>query len=86
MKKQNKLDRYFLLNWRKVWIIVVGWFVAVMLHNFVYAMGIYFGGENFWGVGGDEAVFFIIAIILIPIYVLVVLVYSLVWLIRKKFK
>jgi len=89
MKKKrtkNKFDKYFLLNWRKAWIIVVSWFVAVMLHNLIYGLGIYFFGKDFWGVGGDEALFFIIAIIIIPIYVLIVLIYSLIYLIKKKLK
>ncbi|MFH1503644.1 MAG: hypothetical protein ABIE36_03225 [Candidatus Diapherotrites archaeon] len=69
-----KFDKYFLLNWRKVWVIVVGWFVAVMLHNVIFAI-----------FGFEEAVFFIIAVILMPVYVLVVLIYSLICLIRKRF-
>lgn len=65
--KTKKLDKYFLLSWRKAWIIVVGWFLAVMLHNAISAL------FNF-----EEAVFFIIAVILMPIYFLIVLVYSLI--------
>ena len=76
MKNQeSKFNKYFLLSWRKVWMVVVGWFVAVMLHNLVYAL-----------FGFEEALFFIIAVIAIPIYVLFVLIYNVVKLVRKKFK
>jgi len=83
-KRKNKFDKYFLLSWRKLWIIVVGWFAAVLLHNFIYGLGIYFFGQDFWGVGGDEAFFFIISIVVIPIYVLIVFVYSLVWWLKSQ--
>jgi len=68
-----------LLSWRKVWIIVVGWFLAVVLHNLTYAIfKTYFDSH-----GGDEPFFFIIIVIVIPIYVLICLIYSLIWLIKK---
>ncbi len=75
-------DKYFLLSWRKVWIIIVSWFVAVILHNLFYGLF----KSYFDATGGDEPVFFIIATILIPIYVLIVIVYSLVKLINKRLK
>lgn len=70
-KQKNKFDKYFKLSWRKVWIVVVGGFVAILLHNLFYAL-----------FGFEELVFFIIVIFLIPIYVIIAVVYSLV----KKFK
>ena len=69
------LDKYFLLSWRKVWIIVVGGFVSILLHNLFYAI-----------FGVEEVVFFIIVVFVIPIYVLIAVVYSLVKLIRRKLK
>lgn len=85
MKKKkvvkNKFDKYLLLNWKKFLLIIIAWFVAVILHNFVYGLGIYFGGENFWGPAGDEPLFFIIAIIIIPTYFIVSIIYTLI----KKF-
>ena len=67
--------KWFLLSWRKAWIIVVGWFVAVMLHNILSAI-----------LGVEEAMFFIIAIIIIPIYVIIVVVYSLIYLLIHRCK
>ena len=88
VKKQNWFDKYLLLNWKKILIIIGAWFVAVILHNLVYGLGIYFGGENFWGPNGDEAFFFIIAIIVIPLYFIVSFIYSfvklIIYLVKKK--
>jgi len=84
MKKKFNLSEFFTLNWKKVFLIIVAWFVAVILHNIVYGLGIYFWGENFWGVNGDEAFFFIIAIFVIPVYFLISVVYSLIKWLRKK--
>ncbi len=74
MKKKNKqLDKWFLLTWRKAWIIVVGWFLAIMLHNVFYAI---FGFEEF--------VFLIITILIIPLYFIICVVYSLVKKVKHK--
>ena len=80
-KKQKKqLDKWFLLTWRKVWIIVVGWFLAVVLHNLVYAMfRTYFDSH-----GGDEPFFFILATIVIPIYFIICFIYTLIKMIKDK--
>jgi len=68
----KNLDKWFLLSWRKVWIVVVGGFVSILLHNIISAL-----------FGIEEALFFIIVIFVIPIYVLMVLIYSLVRWLRK---
>ncbi len=70
---KNKFDKYFLLNWQKVWIIIVSWFVSILLHNVFSAL-----------FNTEEVFFFIIAIFIIPIYVLVVLIYSLIKFFNKK--
>jgi len=80
---KNKFDKFFLLDWKKVFLIVIIWIIAVILHNMIYALGIYFGGENFWG-NGDEALFFIVAIIVIPIYFVISVAYTLAKKFRKK--
>ena len=43
-----------------------GFFVAVILHNLVYGLLIYLFGESIWN-GGDEPVFFILALVVVPI-------------------
>ena len=79
-KRKNKLDKWFLLTWKRVWIIIVSCFAAIMLHNIIYGLfKNYFDSH-----GGDEPFFFIIAIFIIPIYVLVCVIYSLIELARKR--
>ena len=73
MKKQNKYDKWFLLTWRKAWIIIILGFVSILLHNAFYAI---FGFEEF--------VFLIIVIFIIPIYFIICVVYSLIKKANKK--
>ena len=45
----------------------VAFFVSLLLHNLVYGFFICIYGPDFWGVtGGDEPVFFIIAVFVCP--------------------
>jgi len=67
----KNLDKWFLLSWKKLWIIVGGGFVSILLHNLFYVI---FGFEEF--------VFFIIVVFVIPIYFLISVFYTL----MKKFK
>ena len=62
---------WFLLSWKKLLIVVVVFVVSVLLHNFIYGL-----------FGIEEAFFFIIAVFVIPIYLIVSIIYSLV----KKYK
>ena len=73
LKSKSKADKYFLLSWRKMWIIVVGGFVSILLHNLISAL------FNF-----EEALFFIIVIFVIPIYLIVSIIYSLIKLIKRR--
>ena len=68
-----KAKDILLLTWKKALLIIGAWIVSVVLHN---AIGALFGFE--------EALFFIIAIFVIPIYVVVAVVYSVVYLVREK--
>ncbi|MBV7331520.1 hypothetical protein KFU94_25450 [Chloroflexi bacterium TSY] len=65
------LDRWLLLDWKRFFLIVVAWASAVILHNLIYALFVdYFGPE------GDEAIFFILAVIVIPAYFVLALAYT----------
>lgn len=79
MKKKN-LDKWFLLTWKRLWIIIVGWFLAIVLHNLVYALFY----NYFQSTGGDEPFFFILATILIPLYFIVCFIYALIKMIKNK--
>ena len=70
---RNALDRFgipkkyspkhFLLL---LWLSGQALFLGIMLHNGIYALGIACFGWSFWDKFGDEPVFFIIAIIVVP--------------------
>jgi len=65
----------------------VGFFVSVILHNLVYGFFICIYGKDFWGVtGGDEPVFFILAVFVCPIVFLIGSIGSAVVFIRNKLR
>ena len=57
---------------------------AVILHNLVYGLFIKLFGENYWAGKGDEALFFIIAVIICPVVFLTGLTGSIIFLNRRK--
>jgi len=72
----------------KVFLLMVGFsavgvLVFALLHNLVYGLMIYFFGDAFWQ-GGDEPLFFILALIVCPIVFLVGIIGSLVVLGKKR--
>lgn len=73
MKKKISAKDLFLISWRKLWVLVVGGFVSILLHNAIYAL-----------FNVEEAFFFILVIFVIPIYFLIVVVYSLIYKFTKK--
>lgn len=75
-----KLDKYLLLSWKRVLIIACGWILSVLLHNLIY--GLFY--DYFRRTGGDEAVFFILAIFVIPLYFMISLVYTVIRLVRSR--
>lgn len=77
-----KLEKYFLLNWKKVGIIIIAWIVAVLLHNGIYALFY----EYYSKTGGDEAVFFIIAVFIIPLYFVISLIYTIFYHVKRSVK
>jgi hypothetical protein len=73
----KNLDKWFLLSWKKVAIIIIAWIASVILHNLLYVIfSDYFNAT----IGGDEPFFFLIAIFVIPLYVVVLIIYT----IKKK--
>jgi len=72
------LDKWLFLTWRKLLVIVAAWVLSVVLHNAVYALF-----HNYFGPGGDEPVFFIFAVIVIPLYFVGSLFYTVTRLVRK---
>ena len=74
-----KFEKYFLLNWKKVLVIIAAWFLAVILHNMTYAFFMYFLKIEL-----EEPVFFMLAIIVIPLYFIISIVYTIIDKLQKK--
>lgn len=72
-KKKITSKDLFLISWRKLWIIVVAGFFSIMLHNAIYGL-----------FNVEESFFFIIVIFVIPIYFLIMIVYSIIYKLMKK--
>ncbi|MBU2633835.1 MAG: hypothetical protein KJ674_01170 [Nanoarchaeota archaeon] len=60
------MKNLFLLTWKKILLIIASFVVSVILHNLVSGL-----------LGVEEPVFFIISVIIIPIYFLICIGYSL---------
>lgn len=72
------LDKFLRLTWVRSLIIVAAWVSCVVLHNAVYAMF-----YHYFAPGGDEAFFFLLAIVVIPVYAVASVVYTIVSLVRQ---
>jgi hypothetical protein len=70
-----KFKNLFLLSWKKIWIVVVGGFVSIILHNLIGAL-----------IGVEEVFFFVLVVIVLPIYILIAAIYSLVYRIKDRNK
>ncbi|MFH1575460.1 MAG: hypothetical protein ABIB55_00765 [Candidatus Nealsonbacteria bacterium] len=68
-----KIKNLFLLSWKKLWIVVVGGFVSIILHNLISGL-----------TGAEEAFFFILVVFVLPIYILIAAAYSLICKIKDK--
>ena len=68
-----KFQDIFLLSWKKLWIIVVGGFLSILLHNLIEAL-----------LGIEEVFFFILVVFVLPIYMTIAVIYSLILIKRKK--
>ena len=67
----RRLDRWLILTRSRLLAVVAAWFLAVVLHNVTYALF-----RDHWGPGGDEPVFFLLAVVVIPLYLACALVYT----------
>lgn len=67
-----KFDKYLVLSWKRVLIMACAWLLSVLLHNAIYALFY----DYFRRTGADEPVFFILATVVIPLYFVISLVYT----------
>jgi len=70
--RRFKRERYLLLSWRTIALFPIAWVVAVLFHGINYAL--FF--DHFRRIGGDEPVFFILALIVIPLFFVAALIYT----------
>jgi hypothetical protein len=75
-----RFDKYLLLSWKRVLIVACAWMLSVLLHNLTY--GLFY--DYFRRTGGDEPVFFILAVFVIPLYFIISLVYTVIRLVRSR--
>ncbi len=76
---EMRLDKYLLLNWKRVVPITVVWVFSVLLHNLID--GLFYA--HFSRTGGDEALFFILAVLVIPLYCVISLIYTAARVVRR---
>jgi len=68
-----KTKTLFLLSWKKMWIIVVAGFISIVLHNLISGL-----------TGIEEPVFFTIVVFILPLYLLISIIYSIIHLAKNR--
>ena len=71
------LDKLLRLSIGRILLIVVAWVLCVVLHNLIYGLF-----RDYFGPNGDEPFFFLLAVVVIPLYFVVSLIYTIVQLVR----
>ena len=67
-----KLSNLFMLNWRKIWLIVVVGFISIIIHNMMCAL-----------LGKEEVFFLSIVLFVLPVYFILSLIYTLIKISKK---
>ncbi len=78
-KRKIRWDKYLLLTWKKTAIALMIWIIAVFFHNIVYAIS-----SGVFQIKIEDPFFFSIAVILIPIYFIVSIIYTFVKRTKKR--
>jgi len=63
----------FLLSWRKIFLLALFFIIALLLHYLVSFLR-----------DTEEPSFFILALIIIPVYFMVAIIYSLIYILRQR--
>ena len=79
MQCDNVLDKVLRVTLKRLLLIVAAWVACVVLHNFVYVLF-----RDSFGPNGDEPFFSLLAVVVIPLYFVVSLVYTVVQLVRHR--
>ena len=72
------LDKMLRLTLGKLLLIIGAWVLCVVMHNVIYGLF-----HDFFGPRGDEPFFFLFTVVVIPLYFVVSLVYTVVQLRRR---
>jgi len=75
-----KIGNLFLLSWKKALLIFGALVVSLILHGLVYGLFKSYFDRH----GGDEPFFFLIVVIVIPLYVLISLAYTIIYYWKRK--
>lgn len=73
------LDKLLRLTFKKCLFIVAAWVLCVVMYNVLYALF-----RDYFGPHGDEPFFFLLAVVVVPLYFVVSLVYTVVQLVRRR--
>ena len=69
MKRKN----FFLLSWKKLWVIVVTGFISIILHNPISGL-----------MKVEEFFFFTIVVFIIPVYTLMAIPFSVISFVKRR--
>jgi hypothetical protein len=79
LPRRTRGDKFFLLSWKRILIIICAWVLSLILHNVIYGLF----KEFFDRTNTDEPAFFILAVFIIPLYFIISLAYTAVKKIRE---
>jgi len=71
--EKTKAKNFFLLSWKKLWVIVVAGFASIILHNLVSGL-----------MGIEEVFFFAIVVFIIPAYILIAALFTAINFVKKR--
>jgi len=71
--KNIKYKSFFLLSWKKLWILVVSGFASIILHNLISGL-----------MKVEEAFFFVIVVFIIPTYFLIAVLFTVINFIKNR--
>jgi lipopolysaccharide export LptBFGC system permease protein LptF len=71
MRKIN-FRKYFILNWKRTLIVIIVGLISILIHNLIYILTNYVLGKPF-----SEFFFWLIAIVGVPLYFLIAILYTL---------
>ena len=71
--KKIKYKNFFLLSWKKLWILVVFGFASIILHNLISGL-----------MKVEEAFFLIIVVFIIPVYFLIAVLFTVINFLKNK--